>query len=303
MPLPLPNISPPNSQQKEYPSPDSLDPRPDPDNQFTPPPPPSTIGGAPAARGPVTIAQPPVQPAVGAVPFQTPPQPQFQQPPAETAIQELPAPLSPAPVVQAASVSQPPAIVQQAGPPVTQRVPKQMDLIAKAEELGFYGLKVGFGTFPIIVLKNEKFRTSDGVDLGGSLVFIGKSSKPKYLFATNLPQNDTRSEALYSYDGTTDANSGNPVSEKIQEWKKAGIDHVLKEYVEVTALMGDGSIALLSIPPQSISRLSNFILNKLVLTGMNPENTWVRAFPGDEVSQARTPFIPWEFEIFKQPEK
>lgn len=164
------------------------------------------------------------------------------------------------------------------------------------EALGIGGLDFdGFGVFPVIGLNDGAFKTNDeSVNLGPEFRFFWKSSRAKHLVKTALPDNDPRSQFTYTYDMVTD-HKNVPVNDIIAKWAAQGIGYETKHYTEVSALLENGSMVLLSIPSTSIRHISGILAN-ILATGENPTEVLLRAFVGTRVTDSVKPFNRWGLE-------
>lgn len=167
-------------------------------------------------------------------------------------------------------------------------------------QFGIEGLDFdGFGVFPVIALNDGSFVNNDGtVNLGQAFNFYWSKSRAKYLVKTALPDRDPRSEFTYTYDMVTD-HRGRQVADIISGWQRQGITHEVKNYTEVSALLEDGSMVLLSIPYTSIRSISGVLAN-LVARGEDPTTTMLTAYVGPKItpkSPGSKPYNPWAVKV------
>lgn len=191
-----------------------------------------------------------------------------------------------------------------AQPPVTQALsPIDFDTmsledIAKAQ--GFQGLNFNqYGILPICALNKGVFRLSDGNTLGDSFICRLQVSRPKYLYKPRLAQDDPRNQdprykVAYTYDHQT--SNTKSLAGILDEWRGAGLSWEVKEYLECTAVLPDGRVILLSIPPTSTSRfLGHYVAVTMSRKLLAQVNT--RVYKGPEVTKAKVPFDPICFEV------
>jgi hypothetical protein len=160
--------------------------------------------------------------------------------------------------------------------------------------MGFEGLELGFGSFPIVSLDQGEFKCSDGSSLGDEFYVQMKNVRAKYLVKTDLPRSDPRYSMSYSYDGVTDM-KGEQVAHNTAAWASQGIGHKKMKYLEVFATLQDGKNVLLSIPPTSIGRCSAALVT-IFTKGYPVDEVWIKCSKGPKVTQVKEPFFPWAFE-------
>jgi hypothetical protein len=175
-----------------------------------------------------------------------------------------------------------------------------------AESEGFEGLELGFGSFPIITLKDDSFRISgeknSEVDGGFDVVLMG--SKEKHLYRATNPEN-TKDDALieYSYDQVTTL-GGDSVESVLAEWDRKHLSVTVKKYVEVTAQMVggelDGQFFLLSISPASRSRLAGFYVEVKMREKRKLNEVVTRCSMGPKIGSGSTAFYPWDFKVNRE---
>jgi hypothetical protein len=160
--------------------------------------------------------------------------------------------------------------------------------------MGFEGLELGFGSFPIISLDQGEFKLSDGGSPGAEFYVQMKNVRAKYLVKTALPKEDPRYAMSYSYDGVTDM-KGEQIANNVARWASMGIGYKKLKYLEVFATMQGGKNVLLSIPPTSIGRCSAALVT-IYTRGDPVDEVWVKCSKGPKVTQVKDPFFPWQFE-------
>jgi hypothetical protein len=179
-------------------------------------------------------------------------------------------------------------------------VNKTYKVCQELEDSGFVGTKIGYGTFPMIVLVNEgHFESSEGWDMGEVFECAVQSYRPKYVFKnTRCEKRDE--DVIFSYDGVVDANSGRQVAEIKAEWAEKGWGVEVKEYREASAVMidgdHDGEPVLLSIPQTSRGRHDSLVIRERMKTKQDPNEYITRCSVGEKVTKVDFPFYPWKFE-------
>ena len=284
-----------------------------------PPPPPPFVGGSAA---PPLPSAPPVAPAAaaaapvpGAVPM-PPWQASAPQAPAQEYIPASAPQAPPAPPAAPATPPAPPAPAQYAPPayePSSQALapvePQATGMVAMGavdfdnmtlEQIalaqGIVGLEFDqYGVLPVCSLNKGAFKLSDGTSLGTEFVCVIQQVKPKYLFKTAVEDKDPRSTVTYSYDKQT--SNGKPLQAILDGWAKQGMGYEIRNYLEATCVLDDNRIILLSIPQQSISRLTSHVITVTVSKRLLSQ-VKTRVFIGPEVTKVRMPFTPVAFEVY-----
>ena len=189
----------------------------------------------------------------------------------------------------------------QAAPIVTQ--PQKGGMLAEMADTGFEGLELGYGSFPLIALKNDGvFEDTEGGEYDQDFKCIIQQTKTKYILKNTKCEKEDEAMA-YSYDGKNDVH-GVPLQETIDEWAEDGWGYESKTYLEVTVLMVNedgevGNMALLSVPPTSKTKLSGYIAQNRMRRGLMPNQYVTTCEVGDKVKNVTFPFYPWKF-IFDQ---
>ena len=180
-------------------------------------------------------------------------------------VSETPAPAAPpAP----ASVAAPAAPEAPAAPPAPAvpsgseiaPVTANAKLAQVAAEEGFEGMDFdGYGTFPMVSLKQGTFSCNEGWSLPDTFYGILQSTRKKSIYKNGLPDSDPNTDFFYTYDQITSV-SGDMVEDLVAAWRAKGWTPVIKPYIDATiTLVGgehDGQVIILSVPKSSISRLS-----------------------------------------------
>ncbi len=263
-----------------------------------PPPPPPFVGDTltmpPAtvpAQGHIPAAPPataPVAPVPGAIPM-----PPWQAaPPLPPAQEYIPAAPAEAPAQELV-----PAQELGRGMTALQAIDfDNMTLEQIALAQGIVGLEFDqYGVLPICSLNKGAFKLSDGTSLGTEFVCVIQEVKPKYLFKTAVEDKDPRNAVTYSYDKLT--SNGKPLQAILDGWAKQGMGYEIRNYLEATCVLDDNRIILLSIPQQSISRLTSHVITVTVSKRLLSQ-VKTRVFIGPEVTKVRMPFSPIAFEVY-----
>lgn len=258
-----------------------------------PPPPPPFVGGAPAmpAMPPATAPVEAVAPVPGAIPM-----PPWQAAPPQAPVQEFIPAAPPAPAMAPAQELVP---AQSLGGGMVAMGAVDFDnmtleQIALAQ--GIVGLEFDqYGVLPICSLNKGAFKLSDGTSLGTEFVCVIQEVKPKYLFKTAVEDKDPRNAVTYSYDKQT--SNGKPLQPILDGWAKQGMGYEIRNYLEATCVLEDNRIILLSIPQQSISRLTSHVITVTVSKRLLSQ-VKTRVFIGPEVTKVRMPFNPISFEVY-----
>lgn len=285
---------------------------------------------APPAPGTVTPAAATLPPAPGMMPQAPAPAPapapaapvppapaqSFNVPPAPVP----PAPVQPAPAPAQASAPTPPmppapgeaqlpATYQEAGAmaPAHSGAGNLGGMQAAAAAEGFEGLELGgFGTFPLISLKNDgNFESTGGFSYGPEGFYVRLlESRVKWIIKNGAPQGPTE-KFVYSYDGVTTM-KGEAVQDVLNEWKMAGFHKpTKKKYLDVMAqIVGDpsrpetrdGMLVILSVPEASIGRLSSYWYT-VKTSGKDPKAAITHVCRGQKITNVQYPFYPWSFSL------
>ncbi len=172
------------------------------------------------------------------------------------------------------------------------------------EEAGFGGLDHGFGAYAIVALQNEgMFEDSNNDSLGKAFTGIILESRTKWVFSnTKCEKKDE--QALYSYDGTTDTNTDQPLAPTIEEWAEKGWGFERRPYTEVTVDLTDGDrageIVLLSLPKTSRTKFTGYISTNARRFKLYPSQYVTKFEVGDKITSTPFPFFPWKFSFDKE---
>jgi len=199
---------------------------------------------------------------------------------------------------EAPEVSKSVAVSRENGGAVVEHRPQTNVMSALAED-GFEGLELGFGSFPIIALKNEGvFEDTEGNEYDEEFDCIIQGTRTKYVIKNT--RCDKKDETVvYSYDGKVDVND-NPLQDIIEEWAEEGWGHETKAYLEATAILVDengteSDMVLLSIPKTSTKRLSGYIAQNKFRRQLLPNQYVTKCEVGEKITNVDFPFYPWKF--------
>lgn len=180
---------------------------------------------------------------------------------------------------------------------------KAVDPMAALAALGFENLQIDFTSFPTMVINKGKIRVSGGevVDDGESFEFIIMDKRKTFLFR-GIEDRDSDPELAYSDDKEHINMTGEPVADKIAEWKEKGWDVEIKDYFIVMGKMVggdlDGEIIQIQIPKTSIGRFDGLLVS-IAIAGNNPKEVVVKALVGKEIGSGLKAFNPWDFKLAK----
>lgn len=179
-------------------------------------------------------------------------------------------------------------------------------------DMGFDGLTIGGMSFDRVKLPSEGvfLYGSDEIDLGKEFNAVIQGSKALYIIRQS---DDEDAENYYSYqpDGLIDAN-GNDRTDTLAEWREEGYEKpVVRRYLEVMVQMHDqdengnsgerdGAIAMLSIPPASIQRISGYLFQLTKMKGLLPSEVVTTFVVGNKVKKGNNSFFPWNAKMHSQ---
>lgn len=179
-------------------------------------------------------------------------------------------------------------------------------------DMGFEGLTIGGMSFDRVKLPSEGvfLYGSDEIDLGKEFNAIIQGSKAIYIIRQS---DDEDAENYYSYqpDGLVDTN-GNDRADTLAEWREEGYEKpVVRRYLEVMVQMfdqdengipgeRDGAIAMLSIPPASIQRISGYLFQLTKMKGLMPSEVVTTFVVGNKVKKGNNSFFPWNAKMHSQ---
>jgi len=181
-----------------------------------------------------------------------------------------------------------------------------VDPVAALAALGFTDLQIDFTSFPTMVINKGKIRVSGGevVDDGEGFEFIIMDKRKTFLFR-GIEDRDSDPELAYSDDKEFINMTGEPVADKVAEWKEKGWDVEMKEYFIVMGKMVSGELAnqiiQIQIPKTSIGRFDGIMLT-IAIDGKNPKEVVIKALVGKEIGSGMKAFNPWDFKVV-QPAK
>lgn len=193
-------------------------------------------------------------------------------------------------------------------------------VVAAAEDEGFGGIELGFGSFPVVKLVNEGcFNDSDENDLGKKFIAtLGQSSE---VFLYKQEGRDD-GDVGYSYDGVNlSAYNGDEdfklVSELKQAWEEEGYDLEVKKYLEVVVTLEDdqaellgveeveeglqdleGEPVVLSLPPSAVKAFSGKVAT-LSMAGKAIKGAKMQFEVGKKRKNGNNTYFPWKFKLVK----
>lgn len=169
---------------------------------------------------------------------------------------------------------------------------------AVVENDGFGDLDsaLGFGSFPIVTLK-ETFSMGE-VELGTEFECVMISARSKWIIKEEAQKTD---KLCYSYDGIHTL-GGKLVEDQLNEWRGAGVSKFeKKKYMEVTAQIHggeyDGTFVLLSIAPASVNRLGGYRVAVAANHQKQLNAVVTKCNRGPKLGKGAEAFYPWNFEI------
>lgn len=172
-------------------------------------------------------------------------------------------------------------------------------------DMGMEGLSIGGMSFDRIKLPNEGvFQFGpDEEDLGKSFDAIVQSTRAIFIVRQS-DEDDAENYYSYDADGATDTN-GVSKADTLQEWKEDGYEKPsIKRYLEVLLQMHDideegnegerhGLLAMASIPPASIQRISGVLMQVTKMRGLHPTQAVITFQVGAKVKKGSNNFFPW----------
>lgn len=185
-------------------------------------------------------------------------------------------------------------------------------LIQQMAEDGMEGMDLGFGAFPIITLGNDgEFSCRDlpHLPIKGFECIIHQS-KQKFVWKNGLEDKDPKSDFFYSEYSPTFAPdaprvtaAGKDMEEILAEWKAQGWVPVHKKYLDVVVtIVGgdcDGEMAVLSIPPASVTRLSGVIALAKMKHRLLQDQFVTSVSIGPKIQKGVTVYRPWAFSFVR----
>lgn len=180
---------------------------------------------------------------------------------------------------------------------------------ATAEADGFGGVELGFGSFPIITLKDDSFRIDGEKDSNVSEGFdcILMSSNKKLLYkAEKRVGNEVESLLEYSYDGVLTL-GGDDLATIKKGWEDRGFTVTVKTYLEAAAQMvggdHDGDFFLLSISPASRTRFGGYLYMLENKDKLKAREVVTHCGMGTKIGSGSTAFYPWTFKVNREATK
>lgn len=227
--------------------------------------------------------------------------------PAAAPVAPTPPPAAPAAVAPAAPAAAAPAAVHlpAAAAPAPQLpavsgggsgLGSQVAAVVKDDGFGDLDGALGFGSFPIVTLK-ETFSMND-VELGTEFECVLISAKEKWLVKEKAQKTE---KLAYSYDKVRSL-QGELLEDIKNRWRAEGVTQIEeKKYIEVTAqLMGgehDGTFVLLSIAPASVNRLGGYRVSVAATHAKTLNQVATKCSRGPKLGKGAEAFYPWNFEM------
>ncbi len=159
--------------------------------------------------------------------------------------------------------------------------------------------EIRYGSFPTIKLDKDKFAIGDKEEVDEFTAQI-LSRRPKWLFKAGRGTDKKDDQIFFSYDGTHDL-AGTPVEQRLADWKADGLTQKeTRKYDEVAVKMMDtslaGGLALLNIPPVSVSKMAGFRRQMLALKNLELDKMVIKFSKGDKIkTKGGETFYPWNF--------
>lgn len=190
----------------------------------------------------------------------------------------------------------PPQMPAQAVAQVSVQVPAALP-VGNADD-GFDDIEVTFSSYPRVKLEAGKFWAGTE-NLGDAFTAHIAAIRRVYVIRDREDQNDKDGRAIWSYDGVTTTMHQSVAAIKAQ-WAKEGFrDPVTRETGEACALIKDGKMAgrmvMLSIPQQSMAKLSGYHNELKLSRGMRASQVLTRVYVSDPVKAKSGTFTPWGF--------
>lgn len=173
----------------------------------------------------------------------------------------------------------------------------QGGVLASAEQAGFEGLGISFGSFPVLKLDKGTFVLDDQELEEKSIEVVLLQSRPKYIYKEAGA--DSTDVFVYSYDQKTTTN-GADLNAWLQEQAANGIKVEVKEYLEVLAEVVspedyEGELIIMSVPPTSRARFSGYVVKLLHKTGLQPNKVVTQVSVGPRLRKGTISWNPWKF--------
>lgn len=193
-------------------------------------------------------------------------------------------------------------------------------VIAAAQDEGFGGIELGFGSFPVVKLVNEGvFNDSDENDLGKKFIATLEQSSEVFLYKQ---EGRDDGDVGYSYDGINlSAYNGDEefttVAELKQAWEEEDYDLETKKYLEVIVTLGDdqaellgvdeieegledleGEPVVLSLPPSAVKAFSGKIAT-LAMKKQPVKGSKMQFEVGKKRKNGNNTYFPWKFKLVK----
>lgn len=202
-------------------------------------------------------------------------------------------------------------VVSKPAAPALTNVGSVEQFKAKMAEAGMEGLEIDGFSFESITLPGEGFfqlASDEDSNLGKSIDVLVLGTRARYV----VKQEDSQdSESFFSYDkdGSTKTD-GTDATAIIAQWAADyGDDNyrpVIRKYLDVTVqIVGGeedvvedmaGDLAMLSVPPTSVSKFSGVIM-RMQMRNLNQSETVINCSVGKKRKAGSGSFYPWVFAI------
>lgn len=167
------------------------------------------------------------------------------------------------------------------------------------QEHGITGIKIDSFSFPTINLNNGTFNSPEQERFGTTIDFVFIDQRPQWLFSADRGR-DKDPYLAYSNDKLTEAKTGRPIAELLEEWKAEGLKPSCDEYLIIVGNAIDGphigEIIQLQVSPASISKWGGYLYG-LGIKKIDPRTITTQAHVGPSIGSGPKAFNPW---LFKQ---
>lgn len=183
--------------------------------------------------------------------------------------------------------------------------PEQVNAMQILQDQGIDDITLDFSSFPKIILNKGVFSSDDHTNFGTEFNIRYMDKKKSYVLSSEPTDRNVESEVVYSNDNATEASTGRPYVEFIQEWKAKGWDYRQTTYDIVIAecLSGPhtGEFVQLQISPTSQGALGGMLYGLAMKKKDVRSVTW-RCAAGQERGSGVRAYTPWTFKEVKSEE-
>lgn len=173
------------------------------------------------------------------------------------------------------------------------------------EQQGLHGLVTDYASFPIICLKGKTFEMTDEEDFNPAYFDVTILKTQEKHILVDLNDSDF-ADVRYSSDGIV-TNDGEILASIKDNMREAGRNPSVKRYLDVLVQLHtedkhDKKLAVLSISPTSVSRISGFF-HQLAIQGKlaNLHNQIIRVSKGQQkTSRGGQAYRLWKFELMDE---